>query len=235
MNVLAIGAHPDDLEINCFGTLAKCVARGDNVGVCVVSNGNLGHEIISKEELGAMRIGEAAKAAALIGADFYALDIDDLHVKGNDDKAAKEMARVIRAFAPDLIITHNQEDYHSDHKETFRLVFRASFAASVGHFDSECESPPVAPAPIYQMDNFAGVGFAPTEYVDVGKYIDLKLTALACHSSQTEWMKAHDDVDLLELVDICTRFRGIQCGVRYAEGFRPLVGYARMTSERLLP
>lgn len=51
MNVLAIGCHPDDIEISCCGTLAKCVKRGDNVTVCHVANGNMGHEIISPDEL----------------------------------------------------------------------------------------------------------------------------------------------------------------------------------------
>ena len=59
MNVLAIGCHPDDIEISCSGTLAKCVKRGDKVTVCHVANGNLGHEEINEDELRAMRALEA--------------------------------------------------------------------------------------------------------------------------------------------------------------------------------
>ena len=62
MNVLAIGCHPDDIEISCSGTLAKCVKRGDKVTVCHVANGNMGHEIISPEELRVIRANEAKKA-----------------------------------------------------------------------------------------------------------------------------------------------------------------------------
>ena len=62
MNVLAIGCHPDDVEVNCAGTLVKCVQRGDKVTVCHVANGNLGHELINEDELREMRALEAKKA-----------------------------------------------------------------------------------------------------------------------------------------------------------------------------
>ena len=69
MNVLAIGCHPDDIEINCAGTLVKCVERGDKVTVCHVANGDLGHEIIMPDELRIVRAGEAKKAGSLAGID----------------------------------------------------------------------------------------------------------------------------------------------------------------------
>ena len=65
MNILAIGCHPDDVEIACLGTLAKCVKRGDKVIVCHVSNGNLGHVIIPPDELAAIRKNEAKKPEVL--------------------------------------------------------------------------------------------------------------------------------------------------------------------------
>ena len=67
MRVLAIGAHPDDIEIACSGTLAKCVKRGDTVIVCHLSSGNLGHVIIPPDELQVMRANEAKRAGALAG------------------------------------------------------------------------------------------------------------------------------------------------------------------------
>ena len=80
MKVLAIGAHPDDIEIACSGTLAKCVKRGDEVTVCHVSTGNLGHVIIPPDELTEIRKKEAEKAGslagiAIIGGMFNDLDI----------------------------------------------------------------------------------------------------------------------------------------------------------------
>ena len=77
MNVLAIGCHPDDIEINCAGTLAKCVKRGDNVTVCHVCNGNLGHVIIQPDELAEIRKNEAIKAGSLAGIKVVTCDIGD--------------------------------------------------------------------------------------------------------------------------------------------------------------
>ena len=62
MNILAIGCHPDDVEINCVGTLIRCVPRGDNVTVCHFCNGNMGHEVIMPDELRLIRAAEAEKA-----------------------------------------------------------------------------------------------------------------------------------------------------------------------------
>ncbi len=235
MKILAVGAHPDDLEHGCFGTLAKCAARGDKISVCVVSNGNLGHELIQPEDLGKIREAEAASAARLIGADFYAIGCNDLYIKADDDRIIKRLGRVIRHAAPDMIITHSENDYHSDHNETYKAVFKACFAASVGHYDPECSDPTAAPAIIYQMDNLTGVNFIPTEYVDISDFIDIKIKALACHKSQTEWMKSHDRIDFEDMIRTCSRARGYQCGVKYAEGFRPVIQYARTGSKRLLP
>ena len=235
MKVLAIGAHPDDLENCCYGTLAKCAARGDKVSVCVVTNGNLGHKLIPPEELGKIREAEAAQAAHSIGAYFYAVGADDLHASADDEKLVKRLARVIRRVAPDLIITHSDSDYHSDHNATYKAVFRASFAASVAHFDPDCTDPPAEPAPIYMMDNLTGVDFIPTEYVDITDFIDAKLNALSCHKSQIVWMRDHDGVDFVDMIRTCAKVRGYQCGVKYAEGFRPVTQYARMTAKRLLP
>ena len=65
MNILAIGCHPDDVEINCVGTLIRCVQRGDNVTVCHFCNGNMGHEVIMPDELRLIRAAEAEKAGRL--------------------------------------------------------------------------------------------------------------------------------------------------------------------------
>ena len=67
MRILAIGAHPDDIEIACSGTLAKCVKRGDTVIVCHVSSGNLGHVVIPPDELRVIRANEAKTAGAMAG------------------------------------------------------------------------------------------------------------------------------------------------------------------------
>ena len=85
------------------------------------------------------------------------------------------------------------------------------------------------------MDTLAGVGFTPEEYVDITDTIDIKIRMLECHESQMTWMREHDKIDMAEFVTSVARFRGLQCGVRYAEGFRRLRVYPRMTPDRLLP
>ena len=95
MNVLAIGCHPDDIEIGCSGTLAKCVKRGDKVTVCHVANGNMGHEIIKPDELREMRANEAKNAGALAGLEVVTIDIGDLLLNGSDISQRDKIAELI--------------------------------------------------------------------------------------------------------------------------------------------
>jgi len=234
MNILGIGCHPDDLEIACFGTLAKYVKQGHDVAVCHIANGNLGHVVHMPDELRAIRFDEAESAAKLIGAAHYAVDIGDLYVTAENDELITRLSRVIRDVQPDLIITHNDQDYMNDHMQAYYAALRASAGASVAHFDMGYGS--TAPVcPIYHMDTVAGTGFIPTEYVDITDVIELKLEAVACHKSQVTWMRDHDDMDFLEFMRTCSRVRGFQSGVDYAEGFRPNHNHLRMTTKRLLP
>ena len=85
------------------------------------------------------------------------------------------------------------------------------------------------------MDTLAGVGFLPTEYVDVSDEIDLKLEMLECHVSQMKWMREHDHIDFSAFVKTMARFRGLQCGTQYAEAFTMCQMYGKVVPERLLP
>ena len=96
MNVLAIGAHPDDIEIACAGTLAKCVKRGDKVIVCHVSRGDLGHVIIPPDELTGIRAEEARRAGALAGIEVICADFSDLDIYDNNKAARDRLVDVIR-------------------------------------------------------------------------------------------------------------------------------------------
>lgn len=235
MNILGIGCHPDDLEITCYGTLAKYVKLGHNVAVCHVANGNLGHVEIMPDELRDIRFKEAEAAAKVIGATHYSIDIGDLYVTPENDELIRKLADVVRTVQPDLIITHYEHDYMNDHFNTYLAAYRASFAASCPHFDLSATTPPAPVCPIYHMDTSYGVGFIPTEYVDITDTMDLKLEAISCHQSQLVWLRDHDGVDTLEASRAEATVRGYQCGVKYAEGFRPNINYLRMTTKRLLP
>ena len=89
--------------------------------------------------------------------------------------------------------------------------------------------------PIYYMDTLAGVDFVPTEFVDITDEIDLKLEMLECHKSQLVWMREHDGIDFADMVKTCSKYRGYQCGAKYAEGFRQCNVYLKNVTKRMLP
>jgi len=241
MNILAIGCHPDDVEIACAGTLAKCVKRGDKVIVCHVSTGNLGHVVIPPDELAVIRANEAKKAGSLAGIEVICAGFNDLAIYDNNKEARDKIVDVIRYADPDVIITHNPDDYMPDHTAVSRLVFDASFTATLPnytdypHVYSSENGAPAKLVPIYYMDTLAGVNFNPTEYVDISDVIDLKIEMLECHESQLVWMREHDGIDFADMVKTCSRYRGYQCGAEYAEGFRQCQAYLKGTYKRYLP
>ncbi|MDB4865923.1 MAG: GlcNAc-PI de-N-acetylase [Cohnella sp.] len=236
MKVLAVGCHPDDLEIGCGGTLAKLASAGHRVTMVHVANGDKGHKVIPSDELKAMRAREAKASGDLIGAKVIGLDIPDLAVKSDNDDLVRNLADVIRDTAPDYIITHAPEDYMKDHMEVSKAVFDASFAATVPYYRTPSNPDATqGPAPIFYMDTLAGVGFLPVEYVDITQQIEIKLRMNACHESQIKWLYEHDGIDFLDFVRTVSKFRGLQSGVGYAEGFVPCQAWPRLRTTRLLP
>lgn len=235
MNILAIGCHPDDLEIGCGGTLAKYAKQGHKVVMCHVANGNLGHAVIMPEELRVMRTKEAEDAGKIIGAsEVINIDVGDLLVDSTNMETVKKVIDVIRYVKPDMIITHSPVDYMKDHLEVSKIVFDASFSSSVPHMTTN--NPAFGNiVPLYYMDTLAGVNFLPAEYVDVSETIEEKIKAVDCHQSQVKWMKVHDGIDFLDFVRTVSKFRGLQCGVPYAEGFTACMTWPRIPTKRLLP
>ena len=181
--VLAITSHPDDMEIACAGTLLKCKQRGDRVVVCHLSSGNLGHVIIPPDELTVMRAKEAERSAQMAGFEIIHSSFDDLAIYDNNKAARDKVVDVIKAVKPDFIITHAPDDYMPDHTAVSRLVFDASFTATLPNYHTNVPGA-AKMVPIYYMDTLAGVNFNPTEFVDVSDFIDKKLQMLECHESQ---------------------------------------------------
>ena len=219
MNILAVGAHPDDLEIYCYGTLAKLAQEGHKIFMCTVANGNMGHKTIKPKELAEIRRAEALRGAELIGAQRLELDIGDLKINAGDTLQQQKMVEIVRTAQPDLIITHCPDDYASDHCETSKLVFYASFASSCPNYVTEtnCFDPVV---PIYYMETAGGMGFVPEIYIDISDYLEKKVEAILCHKSQTQWLDDHDGFNMEEYARISARYRGIQSNTLYAEGFQ---------------
>ena len=235
MRVLAVGCHPDDLEIACSGTLRKYVEQGAEVYMCHVANGDQGHVVIEPQELAAIRTLEAENAGKIIGAkQVFNLDVSDLQVNSHDLDVMDAMADIVRFTRPDVIITHNDDDYMLDHKETSVIATNGSFCSGISHRPRKYDAFSSF-IPVFFMDTLAGVGFQPTHYVDISNQIDTKLRALECHESQLKWMLEHDNIDFADMVRTCSKYRGYQCGVAYAEGFRPYNVYPRYSTKNLLP
>jgi LmbE family N-acetylglucosaminyl deacetylase len=234
VRVLAVGAHPDDLEILCGGTLARYVREGHEVVMCHATKGDRGSYQHTMEEIGRIRGEEARRAAEICGAEYVSLGLSDTEVNANDPAQKRLVVDLVRDARPDVIVTHSRGDYMGDHEEVSRLVFECSFHASVPLLETGKPAHAVVP-PIYFMETVGGLGFAPTEFVDVTGTIDVKVAMLEAHDSQLTWLRDHDGVDIVENMRVATAFRGLQCGVRYAEGFTPCQTWLRGTTTRLLP
>jgi len=234
LRVLAVGAHPDDLENACAGTLAKFAQAGHHVVMCYVCKGDAASYELSPEEIAALRAREAKEAADVIGAELIAgLGLGDSQVYVNEANTLL-FIDLIRRTKPDLIITHNPEDYLQDHMNTSRLVFEASLFSSTANIKSQYPAHPVIP-PIYYMEPYGSLNFQPVEYVDITDVIAIKREMLSKHRSQLDFMKRHYGDDMLERMEAVARFRGIQANVRYAEGFIPMLRWPRVMTKRLLP
>lgn len=233
MRVMAVGAHPDDIEFLCGGTLAQYVARGDEVFNVVFTNGDMGHVEIGPEELAEIRTTEAREAAEAIGAQFRMIGEPDEWLF-HDRRTRTLMIDALRWANPDVIITHSPNDYHPDHRTCSDIVFAASFLSTVPHIETEHAAQQHVPT-LYYMDTVGGTAFTPEEYVDITDTIEIKIKALLCHQSQIKWLKDHDNMDLAEFVRNLAATRGQQCSVPYAEGFQVAKLWPRLRPERLLP
>ncbi|HEY7423534.1 MAG TPA: PIG-L deacetylase family protein [Gemmataceae bacterium] len=230
--VLAIGAHPDDIEMTCAGTLARFRHAGSAVHLAVACRGDKGGSAASAEELAARREQEARRSAELLGAPISFLGLADAEVR-DEPRTRLLFLNLLRQTQPELILTHDPTDYHADHRQVSGLVVNVSWLAASPGQETDLPSLPQPPAVVF-MENLAGIGFEPTHLVDVTATFALRQQMLACHASQI----ARPDSgmhQLRELSETLARLRGFQCGVRYAEGFRPCLAFGRRRPEPLFP
>src|SRR3954469_9217572 len=136
MRVLAVGAHPDDLEILCGGTLARFVQEGHEVVMCHATRGDRGRFVPTAHEIAALRGAEAKRAAEICGAAEATLGLSDGEVSASDPEQRRLVVDLVRESRPDLIITHHPSDYMGDHNETSKLVFECSFHATLPLFET---------------------------------------------------------------------------------------------------
>jgi len=202
--------------------------------MCHVTSGDKGSYDHDREGVAAVRRDEARRAAENAGAVHKTLNLPDCEVSASDPEQRRLVVDLIREVRPDVMITHHFNDYMADHNEVSKLVFDCSFFASVPSFETEHSSHSLVP-PVFYMETESGLGFQPTEFVDITEVMERKVTVLEAHQSQIEWLKHHDDFDLVDKMKTMARFRGFQCGVEFAEGFVPLTVHPRATTHRILP
>ncbi len=233
MKVLAIGAHPDDVEILCGGTMAKYSRSGHQVFICHAADGNKGSLVYSSEELAKIRRDEAIRSAGLIGAESLWGGMSDGEIV-LDLESRKKIIDIIRYAGPDLVITHHPDDYHTDHNNLSKLVFEAVYMSGVKLMKTE--NPSIEKLPyLYYMDTIAGINFTPAEYVDISDTIDIKIEMMMQMESQLGWLKEMHDSDMDEYIRVVGKFRGFQAGVKYAEAFVQQSMYPQGLTNRILP
>lgn len=234
IRILAIHAHPDDIEFQCAGTLALLRQAGCHVTMATMTPGDCGSAEHDSEAIAAIRRAEAKAAADRIGADYLCLEFRDLAIF-NDDDSRRRVVEALRRARPDLILTAPPVDYLCDHEATSLLVRDACFAAPIPNYATRQwdPSPPLAKIPhLYFMDALEGAdrdgrpqpaGF----HVDVTPVFDLKRAMLACHASQRNWLLRQHGIDeYLDSQSTWSAHRGAEIGVAHGEAFRQYLGHA---------
>lgn len=240
--ILALHAHPDDIEFQCAGTLALLRRAGHQVTMVTMTPGDCGSAEHGPEEIAEIRRAEAKAAAEVIGAEYLCLEFRDLAIF-NDDESRRRVVECLRRTRPDVILTAPPVDYLCDHEQTSLLVRDACFAAPIPNYVTRQwdPAPPLAKIPhLYFVDAIEGAdrdgnpipaGF----HVDVSAVFEAKRRMLACHASQRNWLlKQHGIDEYLDSQFAWSTRRGSEVGVTHAEAFRQYLGHAYPHDNRLL-
>ena len=204
--------------VHSYG-MSKKVTRST---IAIACTGNVGSKTLSGPEIEAVRAVEAQKSAEVIGAELIMLGYRDGEV-WVDNPTWKKFVDVIRRTNPDVILTHDRDDYTHDHSNVGELAYRAAIWASVANIP-DTQYPPIDHIPTVFYFETSGMNRVapPDHYVDISQEFEQKCMAFRQHASQ------HGDFlekqfgfkDWFEYVEIVNKLRGFQCGCKYAEAFR---------------
>ncbi len=228
--VLAVGTHPDDVEIMCAGTIALLRERGWNIEIATMTPGDCGTATLSRDEISVIRKNEAIASAKLINANYTCMENDDIFIMYDRPTLLKAI-ELIRSVKPDIIITQSPQDYMVDHEITSKVIKTACFSAGIKNIKTETE--PFLKIPhLFYMDALEGIDtfgkiIKPTTIVDISSTIEIKEKMLASHDSQRSWLMEHHGMD--EYIIAMKNFslkRGKEINTSYAEGFRQHLGHA---------
>ena len=234
IRVLALHAHPDDIEFQCAGTLALLRRAGHHVIMATMTPGDCGSAEHDSETIAEIRRGENLASARLIEAEAHCLEFRDLAIF-NDDPSRRRVTEFLRKVRPDVILTAPPIDYLCDHEMTSLLVRDACFTAPIPNYVTQQwePAPPLPKIPhLYYVDALEGGDRdgrpQPVDFlVDVSSVFETKREMLACHASQRNWLLRQHGID--EYLDSQQKWgahRGSEIGVEQAEGFRQYLGHA---------
>jgi LmbE family N-acetylglucosaminyl deacetylase len=193
--VLAIGAHPDDIELGCGGYLLKAKAEGAKVYGVTLTKGERGTESVNVREM------EARNAASFMELDgCWILDFPDTHLQENVGKVREKLEEILKKVSPTVVLVHNQYDHHADHRAAFNATKEAArLIPTILTYET------VSTPSDYKADYF----------VDITDHLAEMLHAIGLHKSQKH--KSYMDPELLKGR---AAHRGIQSGVPYAMAFQ---------------
>jgi LmbE family N-acetylglucosaminyl deacetylase len=227
--VLAICAHPDDVEIICAGTLSLFKKAGWEVHIASMAPGDKGTAEYSREEVSRIRKAEAAASAKLLDATYHCLEFEDVYIM-YDRESINKTTSLLRTIRPSIVFTHSPNDYMIDHEMTSKIVQTACFSTGIKNL--EIAETPYEPVPyLYYCDpmeakDILGKPIQASMFVDITSEIAMKENMLARHTSQRNWLLTHHKMD--EYIDSMKRFgqkRGSEIHKDYAEGFRQHLGH----------
>jgi LmbE family N-acetylglucosaminyl deacetylase len=234
MNILAIGAHPDDIEFTCAGTLLKYRAAGHRIFVALTTSGNIGSNVIEgREKIAATREAEQLEAAKLYGAEVRFLRYNDEGLVDSEE-LRRSILSAMRWANPDVIFTNFPGDMSTDHNVTGTIVGRMML--SLPGKNVPADEPPITKTPsLFYWDTAAGLAFQPEAYVDITDTMETKLKSLELHKSQFAWMSTFQEASLTGHCRVLGEFRGLAIGCKYAEAFRAYRIHGYMPDFKLLP
>lgn len=189
INVVFIGAHPDDADEHAGGTAFKFSQLGHNVLFVSLTNGDAGHQSMGGGALAKRRRAEAEEAGKRLGVTYKVLEYHDGELLATLD-VRKEVIRIIREWDADIVIGHRPYDYHPDHRNAAIVLQDAAYLVIVPNVVSD--TPPLKKNPLflYAQDDFQKpYPFTPDITIDISDVLDQKVYALAAHESQFfEWL-----------------------------------------------
>jgi N-acetylglucosamine malate deacetylase 1 len=230
-NVLAIGAHPDDIEFTSAGLLALLKQCGWNIFMATMTYGDAGSATLPREEISKIRIAEQRKSASVLDAQYECMGCEDVFVL-YERKNILRLAELVRKVQPKVIIAPNPACYMVDHTNTSVLAKTAALIAGIPNIVTPGVQP-FSPVPyLYYCDpmgfkNDFGDNVNPSIIIDISTVFNIKKQMLQCHESQRSWLDYEHKVDnYIDMMEEMAKKRGKAAGATYGEGFYQHLGFS---------